>query len=240
MSSDSMIRPESEKKVADMFDRIAPKYDFMNKVLSARQDIRWRKHLLAKLPVCPNHDGAHLDIATGTGDVLLASRTQRQDYRSFEGVDISANMLKQARIKAETVDPTLQFKQMSAENLLFENNSFHAVSISFGLRNVVRKRRALEEMYRVLKPSGRALILEFFEPHNGLLAKGFMFYFHHILPRIGGALSDKLAYQYLPKSVESFYSGKELKAELEDIGFKRVTEKSFLFGACRLVTADRP
>lgn len=232
-------RPESEIKIAGMFDRIAPRYDLLNRLLSARQDQRWRRHLVRNVPHRPG--GTYVDVATGTGDVLQAVAAQHEEYGQFVGVDISNQMLKLAEKKcaAEVQAGRARFENMSAERLQFPDASVDALSISFGLRNVVRKDHALGEFQRVLKKGGVLLILEFFIPKRGLAGAAFQLYFHHILPFIGGLLSDRSAYTYLPQSVGSFYSPEDLREKLYDRGFVIDSVKNFLFGACRLVRATR-
>ena len=230
-------RPESEAKIAAMFDRVAPRYDFLNRLLSARQDQRWRRRLAALVPYRPG--GRYLDCATGTGDVLLTVAAKHPEYREYVGVDISREMLSLAQVKvmdAEIKQP-VQLKQMSAESLTLPDATFDCVSISFGLRNVVERDQALKEFNRVLTTGGVLLILEFFIPRRGLLAALFQFYFHTILPFIAGFFSDKEAYRYLPQSVGSFYLPQELRQALYQNGFTVETTESYLFGACRLIQA---
>ena len=183
----------NESTIAEMFDRIAPRYDFLNSLLSMRQDRRWRTQLASWLP--PAYKGKILDVACGTGDVLQTVFEKRKDFTNFVGVDISKEMLKVADKKLEAIEG-LRLEQQSAETLKFKNKEFDAVTISFGLRNVQNKEKALEEFHRVLKKGGTLLVLEFFQSKTGLLSKLFRFYFHYILPMIGSVFSDKKAYKY--------------------------------------------
>jgi demethylmenaquinone methyltransferase/2-methoxy-6-polyprenyl-1,4-benzoquinol methylase len=235
--SDTMIRPTDERAVAAMFDRISKRYDFLNRLLSLRQDVRWRNHLVACTPQKIN--GVFVDVATGTGDVALTVGQIRPEYTRIVGVDISEGMLSFARTKTPSEDTRFEWLTMSAESLQLPNQSADALSISFGLRNVVDKSKALSEFSRVLKPQGHLMILEFFTPTTGIFAALFQWYFHRVLPVIGKLLSEKEAYEYLPKSVASFYSPKELREELKKRGFSIITEKNFLFGACRLVHSKK-
>jgi demethylmenaquinone methyltransferase/2-methoxy-6-polyprenyl-1,4-benzoquinol methylase len=234
-----MTRPVDESVVAAMFDRISGKYDFLNRLLSARQDVRWRKIMISMIPT--KKDGRFLDVATGTGDVLLAAMKVHPEYATFIGADISKGMLGFADKKAATagVSERVEWRVMSAETITEKTESIDCATISFGLRNVVNKERALSEFARVLKPGGIFLILEFFTPTTGLMSKAFQFYFHQILPKIGSLFSEKEAYTYLPKSVASFYSPSELRDSLRNKGFVVEKEKNFLFGACRLVKSRR-
>ena len=227
-----MVKPQNEQVIAGMFDKIAPRYDFLNTLLSGGQDRRWRKHLIRNVP----KNARLLDVATGTADVLIAASKRTN---SLQGVDISAGMLALGERKLKNHDLHADLQQMSAESLAFAPHSFDCVSISFGLRNVVNQSRALQEFHRVLTPSGRLLVLEFFLPKSSVFGKLFQFYFHHILPRLGAFFSDKQAYTYLPKSVEDFDSPEVLEEKLRKIGFQSVEQIPFLFGACRLIIANR-
>jgi demethylmenaquinone methyltransferase/2-methoxy-6-polyprenyl-1,4-benzoquinol methylase len=232
-------QPASEQKIAAMFDRIAGRYDFLNTLLSFRQDHRWRKHLVKAIPF--RNGGSYLDVATGTGDVLLAARAAHTEYRTYLGVDISSEMLKLAELKTRKSAPSpsnVSFQVMSAEKLNIPDRSVDCLSISFGLRNVIDKGAALKEFARVLKNNGSLMILEFFPPTKQFMALVFQLYFHHILPFIGGLFSDKEAYRYLPSSVEGFYSVYELIDLLEKCGYTVKARKRFLFGSCNLIQAQ--
>lgn len=229
--------PQSETQIASMFDRIAARYDLLNALLSARQDRRWRDHLVSHMPYRPK--GRYLDVATGTGDVVLTAALRRPEYEAMVGVDISGEMLQLARIKSKQrgLERQVVFQSMSAERLDFADASFDCISISFGLRNVVNKPAAIAEFHRVLRPGGVLLILEFFLPQRGLGAWLFQLYFHRILPTIGALLSDRTAYTYLPQSVGSFYSPEKLREVLYNHGFTIESSTNFLFGATRLYKA---
>ena len=179
-----------------------------------------------------------LDVATGTSDVMIEAHRQLGDTAELHGSDISTEMLSLGRKKLD--DRKIQNSKlslMSAENLIFDDKSFHVLTISFGLRNVVNKDKALAEFSRVLKPNGRLYILEFFVPEKGLFAQLFQFYFHKVLPVIGGFFSDKNAYTYLPKSVASSYSIATLTDIMANKGLKIGTIKNFIFGSCKIVEA---
>ncbi len=237
-NNEQLTRPIDESSIAAMFDRISGRYDLLNRVLSARQDVRWRNKLLSMVPYRP--DGRFLDMATGTGDVILTAAKQHPEYTSFIGGDISQGMLNFAKIKSQEAKlEQIEWRVMSAENITVPSESCDCLSISFGLRNVVNKERALSEFSRVLKLGGILLILEFFTPEGGLMSRLFQFYFHYILPVIGRLVSEKEAYKYLPKSVASFYSPQELRDSLKIKGFLVEREINFLFGSCRLVKARR-
>ena len=152
----------SEPMVAAMFDRISDRYDFLNRLLSARQDLRWRKILVSMIPT--RKGGTYLDMATGTGDVLLAATKSHPEYATFIGADISKGMLDVADKKAQAIGLSNRtgWQVMSAETITLDSNSVDCASISFGLRNVINKEKSLTEFARVLKPGGLFLILEFF------------------------------------------------------------------------------
>lgn len=228
-------RPESEATIAAMFDRIAPRYDFLNRLLSMQRDQRWREEMVAQIPYRPG--GALLDVATGTGDVLLAAAAARPEYDGLVGVDISEGMLKRAAERTQLAGVSAELKRMSASRLDFAPGTFDCATIAFGLRNVIDRGKAIREFHRILKDQGALLILEFFTPKSSLLAAAFQLYFHHVLPLIGGLVSDRKAYRYLPQSVASMYTPERLRAALYDAGFTVPQEKSFLFGSCRLIKA---
>ncbi len=226
----NIMSPQSEGKIAAMFDRIAPEYDFLNRVLSAGQDKRWRKTLISFSR--GNSGGTYLDMATGTGDVLSAFVERWPEYSEYIGADISDNMINLAKEKCKNL-PSTRFMKMSAENIGVGDASVDTLTIAFGLRNVVDKPQALKEFSRVLKPGGELLILEFFLPRSGLTAQLFQLYFHKLLPRIAGLFSDRDAYTYLPRSVGSFYTEIELFEKLAALKMIKVKKRSFLFGAVR-------
>lgn len=244
--NDLLRLSEKSQRVQVMFDRIAERYDLLNRLLSARQDVRWRKALVAKLPAQPDRQGILFDVACGTGDVMLAVARRRNDYAELRGFDISFEMLRRGESRPELGkwvrkrNMKYSFTQASAEAIPADTNSAHAVTISFGLRNVDNREQALKDMFRVLKPGGRLLVLEFFQPHSTLFAKVFDFYFKNVLPKVGGLISDRDAYQYLPASVGTMPSAEAFAQTLREIGFINVSQQMWLSGATRLFVADKP
>ncbi len=226
------------RAIRSMFSAIAPRYDLLNRILSFGVDASWRRALVAGLP-----DGATrvLDLACGTGDVTLAAGRARPKL-SVHAADFSLPMLRAARPKVRRAGLAgrVTLENASAEDLPYRSGSFDAVTIAFGIRNVVRRYRALGELHRVLRPGGVALLLDFSLPPNPLARAVYGFYFHRILPLVGGLLSGNLAaYRYLPKSVEGFPSRAEFAAELRAQGFARVTHRDFTLGVATLYRAER-
>lgn len=235
------MRPDSvpsREGVSSMFDRIAGRYDLLNHLLSFGQDRRWRHKLSAMLP-----DGLLevLDVATGTADQLLA-HAETGKLKSGVGVDPAQEMLLIGRnkIEARGLGRVLRLEEGSAEALAFADETFDAVTISFGIRNVSDVGTALGEMRRVLKPNGRLLILEFSLPRFRILRALYLLYFRHILPRLGGFISgDSYAYRYLNKTVETFPYGKSFCALLEKAGFREVDFIPLTFGVVSIYRGVR-
>ena len=228
--------------VRRMFDEIAGTYDLNNRVLSMRRDVAWRRRLTALLP-----DGAKpprlLDLATGTCDVLMAAHRAGRAAPGSVGADFSGGMLREGakKLVRAGLDGPLRLVQADATRLGFADASFDAVTIAFGIRNVLDVDTALREMCRVLRPGGRAVILEFSLPGNRLLRAGYLVYFRHVLPRLGGLVSGKPeAYRYLNQSVESFPYGSAFCERMEQAGFSGVAAAPLSFGIASLYTGQRP
>jgi demethylmenaquinone methyltransferase/2-methoxy-6-polyprenyl-1,4-benzoquinol methylase len=226
------------RQVQKMFSDIAPRYDFLNRFLSAGQDRYWRKRAVNRLS--PKEGERFLDIATGTADVELEIiRKFPQGAVQVVGMDFSDKMLELARQKIDDLDKaaSIQLKSGSAEDLPFEDNSFEGTTTAFGVRNFSDVNRSLREMHRVLKPGGRCVILEFALPRNGFLNSLYRVYFEWLLPRIGRMISrHPSAYTYLPQSVASFPIRDEFSVLMEQAGFKNVTFKELTFGIVILYT----
>lgn len=222
-----------------MFNRIAHRYDLLNRLLSGRQDVVWRKKLLSFFP--ESKQTRLLDVATGTGDVLLAALNQGSAQHAI-GLDMAEQMLKYAQQKIDQQKWQNQASVVvgNAEDLPFENSSFDVVTIAFGIRNVPDYAKAIREMHRVLKPGGRLLILEFSLPANRILRSLYLFYFRHVLPWIGGLISgDRQAYSYLNQSVEAFPYGERFSSLIEQIGFSSVRVTPLTFGIASIYCADK-
>lgn len=230
MTDSEFLHSGDEKKsqVQTMFDGIASRYDFLNHFLSLGIDLYWRRQSVKALEL---KDGNKLlDVACGTGDQGFAA-LKTADIEVM-GLDFSANMLELAKKKIDKrgLSEKFQVVQGDAEKLPFPDNSFDALSISYGIRNVGTISAALSEFYRVLKPGGRISILEFSEPQGWFFGRLYRFYFDHILPKVAGMMSSKSAYTYLPESVRHFPDRSDFKDLLSSEGFEEVRHRDLTFG----------
>ena len=230
MSDTDFIHSGDAKKsqVQSMFDGIAGRYDFLNHFLSFGIDLYWRRQSVKSLRLQTGQ--RLLDVATGTGDQAFTA-LKAADIQVV-GLDFSAKMLEIAQSKIQKRHLTDRFEviQGDAEKLPFADQSFDALSISYGIRNVGTISTALSEFYRVLKPGGRLAILEFSEPEGWLFGRLYRFYFDHILPKLAGVMSSKSAYSYLPESVRHFPDRSDFKDLLSAEGFQDVTHRDLSFG----------
>ena len=239
---DMMVKPynaEGSKKtqVSEMFDNIAKRYDFLNHFLSLGIDKWWRKKMIDELVV--GKPRVILDVATGTADVAIAI-TKRMEVEKITGVDISPEMLAYGRKKigALGLEGVIELEDGDSENLPYKDNNFDAITVAYGVRNFEHLELGLAEMYRVLKPSGKLVVLEFSKPTVFPFKQLFNFYFQRILPVIGRITSqDSKAYSYLYESVQAFPNGGAFVAVLDKTGFQSTQCKSLSFGKviCRLV-----
>ena len=230
----------SRKEVWTMFDRIADRYDLLNRLLSFGQDVVWRKRVSRYLP--GGNRLKVLDVATGTADLIISMFQKRDNLESGIGVDMAEKMLDVGRQKLTRLglDQKIQLQTGNAVELPFPPESFHALTISFGIRNVTDVSRALSEFHRVLKTNGRALILEFSLPDNRLMRWLYLLYFRHILPRVGALISgDGYAYRYLNQTVESFPYGRDFCELMSEAGFVSVTYKPLTFGIATIYMGDK-
>lgn len=239
LTQSSPSPPPARGDVWRMFDRIAHRYDLLNRLLSMRQDVAWRKRLARLLP--EREDLRVLDLATGTGDVLLALRAGCPRVRAGVGMDMAGKMLALGKEKFEDRGQAsaLHLVRGDAMRIAAADASFDVVTISFGIRNVLDVDAALREMRRVLRPGGRVLVLEFSLPANALLRWVYLVYFRNVLPRIGGLVSgDSYAYRYLNQTVETFPYGEAFCELMRNAGFMRVTTHMLTFGIATIYQGD--
>ncbi|MCH9025111.1 MAG: bifunctional demethylmenaquinone methyltransferase/2-methoxy-6-polyprenyl-1,4-benzoquinol methylase UbiE [candidate division Zixibacteria bacterium] len=223
-----------------MFDRIASRYDLVNRLLSFGQDIRWRKKLAKLLP--ERQSQSILDLATGTGDVLLSLVKYSKNIKYGIGLDMSAKMLAEARRKLphSVLSENLSLLRGDATSIPCCDSSFDVVTIAFGIRNVTDVKKSLSEMHRVLNNSGKVLILEFSLPPNILIRKLHLFYLRYLLPAIGGLISgDKEAYQYLNRTIETFPYGSEFLKLMDEAGFKSTKAHPLTFGVATIYEGEK-
>jgi len=227
--------PDFPRQIQNMFGAVAPKYDFLNRWLSAGRDQYWRQAAVDLLS--PQKGERFLDIATGTADIALEIASRHPSALKVMGIDFSGPMLKlgQKKVVEKRLQKTITLQKGCGQSLPFTGTSFHGVISAFGLRNFSDPESALMEMRRVLKPQGRVVILEFSHPPNPLLGWCYLFYFQFLLPRVGKFFSrHESAYDYLPQSVAKFPMRSELAHLLEQSGFQRVTHRDLTFGIVTL------
>jgi demethylmenaquinone methyltransferase/2-methoxy-6-polyprenyl-1,4-benzoquinol methylase len=218
---------EKARAVRSMFDRVAARYDLVNRVMTFGLDVGWRRRTVEDLRLPA---GARvLDVACGTGD--LCNELERAGHRPV-GVDFSLGMLAHATTTAPLV-------QGDASRLPFADASVDGVTSGFALRNVTDLETVFDEIRRVLRPSGRVALLETAEPDGRVMRTGHRVYFGRIVPLIGGALSDRAAYAYLPRSMAYLPAPDELLAMLTRAGFDRVRRDPLGGGVAQLLTGTR-
>lgn len=225
-----------KQQVEQMFDQIAPRYDFLNHFLSMGVDKLWRKKAVRLLK--RHRPLKILDVATGTGD--FAIETVKIMPHEIVGFDLSEQMLRvgEEKVKRLQLDHLIRFQKGDSENMPFAGESFDAITVAFGVRNFENLEKGLQEFLRVLKPGGVAVILEFSRPRSFPFRQLYLFYFKHILPRIGGVISkDASAYTYLPESVMAFPDGQDFLNILKRAGFTRSRQLRLTFGIATIYEA---
>ncbi|MEX0802724.1 MAG: ubiquinone/menaquinone biosynthesis methyltransferase [Candidatus Binatia bacterium] len=235
------IENPPDRVVQRMFDRIAGRYDLVNRVISFRLDNGWRKKAIAA--VLRNGNERILDLGTGTGDLTFAAAKSVQGDGRIIGLDFSLPMIRLARAKqkADQNGDRTHFVQASALRPPFADEVFDGIMTAFVLRNVSDLRLFFIQSFRLLKPGGRLVSLDMFPPSKGAFSLLYSFYFYRLMPSIGGLLAqDRQAYQYLSDSVRQFASPEKIAELIEQCGFEKVTLQRFLFGAVCLHMADKP
>jgi demethylmenaquinone methyltransferase/2-methoxy-6-polyprenyl-1,4-benzoquinol methylase len=228
-------KDSKKEQVATMFNNVAGTYDFLNHFFSLGIDKLWRRKLVKLIGL--SNPKKILDVATGTADLAIAETKLHPE--KIIGVDISEKMLNVGREKIKKY-PTIELQIGDSENLQFDDNTFDAVSVSFGVRNFENVIAGLTEMKRVLKPEGKVFILEFSKPENWFIQKIYYFYFCTVLPFIGKIVSkDASAYTYLPESVKIFPDGEKFVELMQNVGFKNIECKPLTFGISTIYIAKK-
>ncbi len=222
---------ESKKaQVEKMFDEIAPKYDYLNHLLSMGIDRKWRRRAIKK--ISEQNPKTILDVATGTGDFAIDALSSLPEAKIM-GIDISGEMLSVGKIKLDRkgLSDSISLLKEDSENMSLETATFDAVMCAFGVRNFENLEKGLSEMYRVTREGGTICILEFSKPRSTPFRQLYHFYFRYILPRIGALVSKSAtAYTYLPESVQAFPDGKDMVDILNKIGYKNTICKPLTLG----------
>jgi len=244
MTMNSPVKPYSEEgskksQVSDMFNRIAPWYDLLNRLLSAGIDRRWRRRAIELLQ--DSKPRLVLDVATGTADVALET-ARRLEPNKIIGIDISTDMLAIGRqkISKRGLSQVIELQEGDSENLPFQDNTFDAITVAFGVRNFEHLEKGLQEMRRVLKPGGKVIILEFSKPTLFPFKQLYHFYFKNILPLIGKITSkDPKAYRYLYESVQVFPDGQAFLDVLNQLGYQQSRCIPLTLGICSIYEAEK-
>ncbi len=226
--------------VREMFDSIAPRYDLLNRLLSLRQDVLWRRKMVSA--ICVPDGGRALDVACGTGDVVLEILRRKGPRVRVLGLDFSVRMIALAREKTCHLPPgTCCLINGNALCLPVKPESVHAVTIAFGIRNIQNKSLALKAFHESLVPGGRLAVLELATPPEGLLRDLYLAYFQKVLPLVGRLFSHhNFAYQYLPESVSRFPSPDRFMGLMKAAGFTGVRRRRLTLGVANLFVGVKP
>ena len=228
-----------KQQVAEMFDSIAFRYDFLNRFLSAGIDVGWRRKAIRQLTSL--HPQLVLDVATGTADVALMT-LDMLNPKKIIGIDISEGMLEigSKKIAAKGLQERIELQKGDSENISFAENTFDAITVAFGVRNYQNLSKGLEEMRRVLKPGGKLVILEFSKPKNVLFKGFYNLYMNIIAPGFGKMVAkNKDAYQYLNDSVQAFPEGEAFLTIMKDAGLTQTYSRSLTLGICTIYCGSK-
>ena len=235
--NEHLVVPKAESW--KMFNAISPRYDLLNRILSLGQDNGWRRQILRHLP--PGKDLVVLDLATGTGDVAI-TLARENNVRMVYGVDMAQEMLKvgQGKIERLGLKDKIMLQSGDAQKLNFMDDTFDAVTISFGIRNVGDLRLGLMEMYRILKKGGRVVVLEFSIPENVFVRAGHWTYMNWVVPAVGFLFSGNFtAYRYLNQTVATFPYGERFCRILKQMGFVRAQAHPLMKGTATIYVAEK-
>ncbi|MBX7094495.1 MAG: bifunctional demethylmenaquinone methyltransferase/2-methoxy-6-polyprenyl-1,4-benzoquinol methylase UbiE [Flavobacteriales bacterium] len=227
-----------KEQVAQMFNNISGKYDFLNHFLSMGIDHLWRRRAIGMLR--KEQPKEMLDIATGTGDFAIAAL--KLNPKKVTGIDISVGMLEKGRekMKKKGYDDRIEMLEGDSENLPFADASFDAITVGFGVRNFENLEKGLGEMLRVLRPGKTAIILEFSKPRRFPVKQSFNFYSRRVIPFIGRTISkDKAAYTYLPESVAAFPEGQDFLDILSKVGYTDVKSRTVSGGIATIYSGRK-
>lgn len=226
-------------QIEQMFDSIATHYDSLNRTMSMGLDISWRRKGLQAL--AKKQPQRILDIATGTGDLAIMA-AQIIHPQSITGIDLSEEMMKVGAQKVAKMglQNVIDFAKGDCLNLQFDNNTFDAAMVAFGVRNFEDLDKGISEIHRVLKPGGQLLILELSQPRSFPMKQGYWLYSRWFIPTVGRWVSkSKEAYTYLPKSIEAFVQGKQMVDVLLKNGFSQASYRTFTMGVCTMYIATK-
>jgi demethylmenaquinone methyltransferase/2-methoxy-6-polyprenyl-1,4-benzoquinol methylase len=231
---------KDKSQVYKLFDEIAPRYDIANRILSLKKDMTWRRKMVKELPT--RNQMWVLDLATGTADIPIVFLRHSSRIEKFVGIDPSKKMLEVAKLKvlSEGMGEFVQLLEGRAEDLSFLKQKFDAVTMGFGIRNVVNVDQVLTQILGVLKTGGRAIILEFSIPHFKPLKGLYLFYLRHILPFLGGLISGSpSAYRYLNETVETFPQGNEFLSKMKKVGFTDLRMQRLTLGIATIYSGSK-
>lgn len=229
-----------KEQISEMFNRIAGRYDFMNRFLSAGIDVYWRIKAIRELKkLQPQHI---LDVATGTGDMALRAYKMLKPQH-ITGIDISEKMLEIGRkkVKEQNLESKIELLSGDSETILFNNNTFDAVTVAFGVRNYENLQKGLGEMLRVMKPGGKLVVLEFSKPKAFLVKGLYRFYMSTLAPAIAKLFrQNKQAYVYLNESANAFPDRQHFVEILNEVGYTKTFYKPLTLGICCIYCGHKP
>lgn len=227
------------EEVKDMFDHIAPKYDFMNRAMTLSLDKGWRRKAIKEIAKSGSKE--ILDIACGTGDMAI-KMVKTIPGAKVTGIDLSPGMLDEGRRKVTEAGLSEKIVLLEGDSLKmpFEDGSFDAITVAFGVRNFENLEQGYREMWRVLKPGGVLVVLELSTPQGRLTGRGYKFYTRYVIPSLGKLVSgDSRAYSYLPESIAAVPQREKMTRMMEESGFNETCYKELTFGSCTIYVGKK-